>query len=494
MAAQTRTKLGALLLIAVLTLVLGLVQGAAEQRRIEAQNAGRAARSATVAVSDLLVSLLDAETGLRGYLLTRDPEFLEPYLAGHARVEAELERVERVIDDDDDRMELRRIVSARLEELESNLGLARAGEFERAVERVRDGDGRSRMDQARALLARVSERHEARRTAALEEREYYEAVVRFVTFGGLAAVALLVVVVWFGIRRDLVRQEEQQVLIQDQARELAVKSEGLETLARNLEEHNASLASANRALEVAGRERQRAILDLERRNRDLDQFAYVTSHDLKAPLRAIANLATWIDEDLPPTTTPETRENLELLKQRTARMEMLIEGILAYSRAGRTKNPGARKSMDAVVAETRVLLGLSTDHLRLEQGGELLCPPESVEFGQVLTNLVSNAQKHGGAGKPIHVTAARTSDALELSVRDHGPGIEPRFHERIFEIFQTLSPRDAVEGAGIGLAIVKKLVLGVDGKVWVESEPGKGATFHVRWPIAEASSEHRGAA
>ena len=234
------------------------------------------------------------------------------------------------------------------------------------------------------------------------------------------------------------------------------------------------------AMELAGLAEQ-----LARSNRELDQFAYVTSHDLRAPLRGIANLASWIEEDLgPQVVTPESKKMLELLRGRVARMEGLIDGILEYSRIGRTKKKieevDAGKLLTEVVdllapaGGARVVIGdnmptLTTSRLLLQQ---------------VFMNLIGNAIKHAGR-RDVTVTVT-TGDAgpyqVEFCVADDGQGIDPQYHEKIFVIFQTLAARDKVEGSGVGLSLVKKIVESNGGIIVVESEPGQGARFRFTWP------------
>lgn len=230
---------------------------------------------------------------------------------------------------------------------------------------------------------------------------------------------------------------------------------------------------------------------LEDSNRELDQFAYVASHDLKAPLRGIANLAQWIEDDLADRFTDESHEHMRLLHGRVHRMEALIDGILQYSRAGRTHQAPER-------VDTRALLDDVVDLLAPPPGVEIVVQPgmpvlstERLPLQQVFLNLVSNAVKYGGAGGRVEVSASQGEEAgvCHFTVRDSGPGIAPEYHERIFAIFQTLEARDKVEGTGIGLSIVRKMVESRGGRVWVESAPGQGAAFHVLWPArpAEAS-------
>ncbi len=237
----------------------------------------------------------------------------------------------------------------------------------------------------------------------------------------------------------------------------------------------------------AGEERERLIRDLETSNRELDQFAYVASHDLKAPLRGIANLSVWMEEDLGGRLDGEARKHMDLLRGRVHRMEGLIDGILQYSRAGRVREAAEPVDTGALLAEVVDLLAPPAGiDIRVMEGMPTVIA-ERLPLQQVFMNLVGNAVKYGAAEHPrITVSAAPDpADGWVFAVSDNGPGIAPAYHERIFGIFQTLQPRDTVEGTGIGLSLVRKIVESRGGRVWVESAEGAGATFRFHWPRAQ---------
>lgn len=247
---------------------------------------------------------------------------------------------------------------------------------------------------------------------------------------------------------------------------------------------------ARRELERKAEELARLAAALEASNRELDQFAYVASHDLKAPLRGISNLSQWIEDDLGERLTDESRGHLGLLRGRVHRMEGLIDGILEYSRAGRVRERAERVDTGALAREVVDLLA-PPPGVRVEVAPEMpVLVTERLPLQQVLLNLVGNAVKHARpGGGHVRVEARRDDGAWELAVRDDGPGIAPEFHDRIWGMFQTLQPRDRVEGTGIGLSIVKKLAESRGGRAWVESAPGAGAVFRVRWPEAGEGGE-----
>jgi PAS domain S-box-containing protein len=223
---------------------------------------------------------------------------------------------------------------------------------------------------------------------------------------------------------------------------------------------------------------------LERTNRELDSFAYAASHDLRAPLRGIANLAQWIEEDLAATDQlrTDTREMLELMRIRMHRMEGLIEGLLQYSRAGRGHQDPVTVDVATLITDVVDLLS-PPGHIAIEIDPELpTIQTERLLLQQVFMNLIGNAVKHADqANARIAISSKRVGPFYEFSVSDNGPGIAQEYHDRIWGIFQTLESRDRVEGAGIGLALVKKIVENQRGRAWVESAPGSGATFRFLW-------------
>lgn len=234
------------------------------------------------------------------------------------------------------------------------------------------------------------------------------------------------------------------------------------------------------------------IAALEKSNAELDQFAYVASHDLKAPLRGIANLSQWIEDDLGERMDDQTREHMQLLRGRVIRLENLIGGILAYSRAGRERGDLAEVDSAQIVAEVWELLAPPESAKIVVQPGLPKVRTNRVQLQQVLLNLIGNAIKYNAnRALTIEVSARRDRDHWEFSVADDGVGIAPEFHERIWGLFQTLERRDKVESTGIGLSVVRKIVDSNHGRAWVESRPNGGAIFKFTWP-AKAKGDSDG--
>lgn len=230
--------------------------------------------------------------------------------------------------------------------------------------------------------------------------------------------------------------------------------------------------------------------ELEQSNLDLERFAYVASHDLKTPLRGIGDISEYLAEDLAdyfksPEAHPDVEKNLGRLNTQVHRMESLIRGILSYSTIGTAAAEIEEVNVAELVREIGGTLGLSERACVID--GELpTLATEGTQIAQVLNNLIGNAVKyhHDVANAVIRVSATKVDGVYVIAVADNGPGIDPRFHTRIFEIFQTLQSKDEIESTGIGLSIVKKLVESRGGSVTVDSALGQGATFSFSWPTA----------
>ena len=231
---------------------------------------------------------------------------------------------------------------------------------------------------------------------------------------------------------------------------------------------------------------------LEAANKELDDFAYAASHDLKAPLRVIDNASRWLEEDLAPHLSDETRENMRLLRSRVTRLEKLLDDLLRFSHVG-------RETVAIEIISGKELIDDVLAVLPLPEGFELKVGAAfatmriaRLPLQQILMNLIGNAIKHHDkATGRIEVAAADLGSYHAFAVKDDGPGIPGQFHERIFKMFQTLKPRDQVEGSGMGLAIVRKQVELSGGSLSLESAEGKGSTFHFTLPTPRCIQEQQ---
>ncbi|WP_404789498.1 CHASE3 domain-containing protein [Altericista sp. CCNU0014] len=535
--------------------------------------------------NQLLNGLLDAETGVRGYVLTLRPEFLAPYYTAQSSLPGRLGRLKQLVRDNPQQKQ-------QLQEIETAID-ARFAVLIALIEQVDRSDSKSlqkedidrlvvrgkvEMDNLRADLARF-EREEERLLNARRTELSFQRNVNEILLWTAAAIGVLASAFALSLYHQLDRnlaQREQRLLESKNLIEVIVSNivDGVVILDREglIESINAAAASIfgytlaqaigrdlsllldlsltenpsdptaltqyllsrERQWQTNGRrnngelfpveisvsqipldrrtivivrditERQQAAAKLQNRaeelsllnttlasinaelrsrNLELDQFAYVASHDLKAPLRAIASLSEWIEEDLADRLPEENKHQIHLLRSRVQRMEALINGLLQYSRIGRTQIP-------VETVDVRALLEEVVDTLALPPTFAVKLAPEMPIFKtrrlalqQVFTNLLENAYKHHPrADGTVTVTAIDRGQWYEFAIADDGEGIDPQYHDKIFTIFQTLRARDTQESTGIGLAIIQKILETEGGSIRVESQEGDGATFRFTWP------------
>lgn len=404
-------------------------------------------------------ALIDAETGQRGYLLTGTLSYRAPYDAAALEVDATLAELYRLTATNPQRRALLGPIAVdcavEIAELRRTIELFESNGVVSAAKLVETGLGKRVMDRLRAGIVLLRDLEDRQRKDEVGHVSSRITLARAIVLGGSLVAFVLAIAVNKSLSSAYEEREAAQRMIESQAD---------------------SLRQQTAALSVAA-------LALKGSNEALDQFAYSTSHDLKAPLRGITNLAGWIEEDLGDGAPDNVKKHLALLAGRAKRLELLIDGILAYSRAGRMDTAIETVDAQQLVEEIRELLA-PPENVRVAIDGRL--PTLAISrapLQQILMNLVQNAIKHGCAkGGTVSIAGFETSDAYRFAVSDDGPGIDPLYHERVFGIFQTLQPRDRVEGAGIGLAIVKKLVENRGGTISLTSTVGHGARFEITLP------------
>lgn len=431
--------------------------------------------------------LLNAETGQRGFLLTRDEAYLVPYHAGVASARDRIARLYRLIANTQVRSCLERmepVIEAKLAVLANTVSLARGGRQNAALAIVRQGNGKRLMDEFRRLRG---EALDMERNLLMESRVKFLSEFNIIFIAGVVGGGAAILLLFLSAARTAGRLKRPIVNLLDGIRAMEAGDLTHRVAVVSHDEIGQVTQAFNKMADhtlTVSRVRDAVQEELRRSNADLDNFAYVASHDLKAPLRGIRNLAEWITEDLPRDATEETRENLHLLRSRVDRLDGLLESLLTYSRVGRDKRVVEQVDTCALVAEI-------VEYLAPRPGFRVVCQGEvpvlvtcKAPLEQVLRNLINNALKHhDGETGQVTVTNRDRGARIEFCVADDGPGIAPEFHDRIFQMFQTLKPRDQVEGSGMGLAIVRKTIETFGGSVRVEAPPtGRGTAFIFDWP------------
>ena len=234
------------------------------------------------------------------------------------------------------------------------------------------------------------------------------------------------------------------------------------------------------AREKAEKEREEFIEKLREMNEELEDFAHIVSHDLKAPLRGISTLTSWLMEDYAESLDEEGQDLVQLLNRRVGRMYGLIEGILQYSRIGRSENANEDLDLNTIVTEVMETLEAPKGFEMFVEGKLPVIHNDETQIRQIFQNFISNGIKYNDKGEngSVKVSCSDLMTHWEFCIADNGPGIPPKYHEKIFQIFQTLQRRDDFESTGIGLSIVSKIIKNNDGQIRIESDTGKGAEFY----------------
>lgn len=465
------------------------------------QMAGRVLRiSQRVAQSQFVSSranqlyrqIIDMEGGFRGYLLTGHEETLEPYYNGQRRISDQLDELNGLVGGQSpQRQRIRQIreqfgywyaYSALL--ISEKRAYARTHPGHTGLDGLAHGElarnltGKRMMDRVRRKLnefyAHETTRRQSQSEKLAEAIDDTRTTTVLLTAIGLGLGLLEAVYVTRLLTRRIGRQVQW-------AERLAAGEYDV----RMQDTVGDELTALSTSLDRMADRMTTSIAQLESRNRELDQFAYIVSHDLKAPLRGIESVSRWIEEDMGADLPPHIQEFLALMRRRVGRMENLISGILALSRVGRAAEAEERVDVAALLADI-------VDDVAPPAGFRVKLPPQlpvlvtnRTALGQVFSNLLSNAVKyhHDPAAGSATLTWRATPQHHIFTLTDDGPGIAPAYHERIFQIFQTLQERDTVESTGVGLAIVRKIVERHGGTVTVASEEGHGAAFTFTWPV-----------
>lgn len=427
--------------------------------------------------------IIDMQSGYRGYLLTGEDAFLSTYYEGLKSVPPLIAEQRSLMSADIQKLRLDSIRELHLQWVEyansvittKRDTLPESSERYKRLfdEKVKTGSGKKLNDDIRVIFLEFDE-HEYR--VRQERRKNLQASIdetgkmNLILITSSIALGLLAC---FYIINTITGRIAKMVNLAEQ-----ISKGNFITLTERKRDEltrlSASLTTMSQTLEKNFKE-------LTKKNKELDQFAYVVSHDLKAPLRGIDNITTWMEEDYASVMNPEIKKNLDLIKGRTHRLENMINGLLDYARIGKAKRDVEMTDVGEMLEDLCELL--VPKHFDVKIGNMPVFVTEKIHLEQVFSNLVSNAVKYNDKpnGK-IVIECKEGEEFYDFSVSDNGIGIQSQYFEKIFTIFQTLRERDAFESTGVGLAIVKRIVEDNKGEINVESVPGEWTTFRFTWP------------
>jgi signal transduction histidine kinase len=452
-----------------------------------------------IAADRLSVALLDQETGIRGFQLTSRPEFLDPYRSGIETEQASLDTLRRLSGAPD-----QAAIRADLD------GVAAAADRWRAqyAEPLIAGTAAPSLDQGRTLFDEVRGQLQAL-SADLDTQQQglragLNGAATFLLWVGIMIVVVLAAFLFLtgvGLRRQVlnpvarlagevrqvVRGDVQREVRVDGPREIVQLGADIDSMRRHILSDLSDAQAVNQRLDEQAR-------DLERSNRDLEQFAYVASHDLQEPLRKVSSFCQLLQRRYGGQLDERADQYIDFAVDGAQRMQRLINDLLSFSRVGRTTEEFEIVDLAAVA---KVAAG-QLDGLREQAGGEFVIDELPQVRGdrsllqQLLVNLMGNGLKfqRDGVAPVVRVAAARIGDDWEITVADNGIGIEPEYAEKVFVIFQRLHGRDRYPGTGIGLALAKKIVEFHGGRIGLDprNETEPGATLRFTLPALPTES------
>lgn len=425
-----------------------------------------------ITAESLLLAVTQAESGQRGYLLTRGADFQDRYRAAKVRVEQQFSAIKSLTADNPHQQanlaRLRTAIDRRIELLDSLLAEMQSAKafFNPPANVLRDGV--ERMKAIRQLCDVIK----AEETRLLEIRRSHQQnlaiVIAVASAGGIIVTILLLLVASRLIDRYAAERDRSEAELKNLNLELETR----------VEERTADLT--------------RIAEKLSRSNQDLTQFAYVASHDLQEPLRTVASYAALLSRRYQGQLDEQADKYIGFMISGAKRMQSLVQDLLSYSKAGTQALKFEHVELESVVQGVR-------DSLRLviaERRAQLTVEPlPSVEvdarrLGQVFQNLITNALKFTKPGEEprIHVGVRRESGNWIVCVSDNGIGFESSYAERIFGIFQRLHTVGTYPGTGIGLAICKRIVEAHGGRIWAESIVNVGSKFCFTLPVAQSQT------
>lgn len=269
-------------------------------------------------------------------------------------------------------------------------------------------------------------------------------------------------------------------------------TEALQKTITNRDQEIANRKKAENTLEALNKDLQSTVQQLSQANRELKEFAYIAAHDLKAPVRAIGSLAGMISSNHGDILSEQSRQQLDMLVQRTERMDEFINGILKYATVGHVALRKERVDINDIVKEVISQVGVPQETIEITVGNKLpVVMGQRTYLVQIFQNLLDNAVKYMDKPKgQIKIGCVEKDGFWQFSVADNGPGIEEKHFGKIFQIFQTLTRRDKIETTGIGLSLVRKIVELYGGRVWVESKPGEGSILFFTLPKQETGAKN----
>ncbi len=458
---------------------------------------------ARLAASQLLTSLVDQETGLRGYALTGDGRFLEPYRQGLVDEEQTRARLEQyVLPSDPARLALL-TVDAAITAWRDQYASLRTGSVQGRHPDNTIQFGRALFDRLRQtnadLDAKLAQQVRTAQDRADRDRRLVLVVLALMALAVVGAVVALQRALRTAVLGPMSRLAAQVALVSRGEHTASIRPDGppdLREMGAGVESMRLELVRALAEVERQQKGLERRAAELARSNADLEQFAYVASHDLQEPLRKVASFCQLLEQRYGGQLDERGEQYLAFAVDGAKRMQRLISDLLMFSRVGRTSEGFVQVELAATVAkaweglEARVQEAGGTLAVDLGPGTERVVGDPSL-LQLLLGNLLGNSLKYRreGVAPRIRVSASRVADVVRVEIDDNGIGIPQEYAEKVFVIFQRLHGRDEFEGTGIGLALAKKVVEFHGGSIGVRASSLGGACLFFTLPLESSVAD-----
>jgi signal transduction histidine kinase len=460
---------------------------------------------------ELLSAMKDAETGVRGFIISERVDYLEPFDDGERAIPAYLEKLTELTSEDEfhrDHLDiLKPLIEATVASLRRIVQLHHQGGEDAARSEIRGGKGKFLMDQVRAVVAEMEghEQETLKRRSEVASARYQSST--FTVLLGSVVTVLMVAMAFLLVRLEFARRRHAEVAARESAFQLAEEQrKQTEMLAKMVRIRTAELESANQLLrdEVAERTRaeaqvQAATIELTRSNEELEKFAYVASHDLQEPLRKIQAFGGRLVKKFRNALGPDGGEYVERMQFAATRMRTLIDDLLTFSRVTTKGQPFRPVNLATIIREVIDDLGEQIEQAsaQIDVGNLPTTEADPLQMRQLFQNLIGNALKFRKADSASAITIRSVAweqlppepdpprpagQGFRIAVADNGIGFDQAFADRVFELFQRLHGRGHYEGTGIGLAICRKILQRHGGTISARSREGEGATFIIDLP------------
>jgi signal transduction histidine kinase len=438
----------------------------------------------------LLSTTIDAETGQRGYLLTGLERYLEPFNKAMKLLPERLNEIKSLTSDNSNQqkrlLNLEKLIEQKTAELNQTISLKRNGKEDDALQVVRSDKGKILQDKIRIVIENMVSEENILLSKRMKSTEDGQKIMFFTLLFFLGFSLLIVIVLSIIISNSITKPiailsnaviqvsegNYQSFISIDKT-----KNDEISTISKSFNHMIKTLRDTFENINLKS-------IELDKKNKELDQFSYIVAHDLKEPLRNISSLVGFLKEDAEDKLDGDDLENMNLIVSRAERMDRLISDVLSYSKLGKESIVKTTENITLILEEVIGDLQIVESKFNIELKGDFpVMNVERVFLRQVFSNIISNAIKYNENENGELVISYRQEGPFNIfSFQDNGPGIIPQYHEKLFKIFQTLHGEKREDSTGIGLATVKKIIEEMGGEITLDSDEGKGCNFEVKLP------------